>query len=420
MKFSVFSYLMEEDRPESRAFFDTSLSSLVNQTYTDFKWTIFLKNNDSEELHNYIIQQLKEKNVAHSIILLAKDHVPDSHFKHQQYEGDLLLELKNGDVLHPDCLSEIKLKAEEHYNNSSSDNVFIYSDACLENPEDEKKYFPSQFGWNTYNSSDYNKKTLIVEATPLNFSWPQYLWLGTVAWPKAFFSFLQTLPSAINLKSREEFLMLSYIHGKPLKVSKPLYSTSCAYFQILNFETCAALHTAYALPSCEKWCDEKGKIKVDLCCGKNKLENYVGVDLTKRKGVDIVRDLNESWPFEDNSVGLFFAQEAVEYLKDPLHVMKEMYRCLAPHGWAMIYVPSTDGRGAFQNPLYKSYWNANSFYYYTRHDHSLYINTPVKFQLNHLTTWLPSEFHEKNNIPYTAAHLVKHKDDVIPYGGRII
>jgi SAM-dependent methyltransferase len=75
------------------------------------------------------------------------------------------------------------------------------------------------------------------------------------------------------------------------------------------------------------------------------------------------------------------ASHLLEHLRDPLHIMKEIHRVLVDGGWAFIEVPSTDGRGAWQDPTHVSYWNENSFWYYTRQDKARYIrNTEIRFQ----------------------------------------
>jgi SAM-dependent methyltransferase len=45
------------------------------------------------------------------------------------------------------------------------------------------------------------------------------------------------------------------------------------------------------------------------------------------------------------------------------HLMKEIYRVLEPGGIINIKVPSTDGRGAWQDPTHITFWNLNSFSY---------------------------------------------------------
>ncbi len=113
-------------------------------------------------------------------------------------------------------------------------------------------------------------------------------------------------------------------------------------------------------------------------------------------------------------------QDAIEHLKDPIQTMKELYRCLAPNGWVLINVPSTDGRGAFQDPTHVTFWNSNSFWYYTKAQQAQFINTPVKFKLARIENHFPSDFHETHWIKYTRAHLMKLEDGVIPAGGREI
>jgi ubiquinone/menaquinone biosynthesis C-methylase UbiE len=82
----------------------------------------------------------------------------------------------------------------------------------------------------------------------------------------------------------------------------------------------------------------------------------------------------------DNSVGVLNASHILQKIQDKSLIMSEMHRVLTHGGWAFIEVPSTDGRGAFQDPTHVSYWNENSFLYYTDKKYGDYIeNTRVKF-----------------------------------------
>ncbi len=45
--------------------------------------------------------------------------------------------------------------------------------------------------------------------------------------------------------------------------------------------------------------------------------------------------------------------------------MEEIYRVLKPGGMFESSTPSTDGRGAFQDPTHVSFWNINSWLYYS-------------------------------------------------------
>jgi len=111
--------------------------------------------------------------------------------------------------------------------------------------------------------------------------------------------------------------------------------------------------------------------RVDLCCGTSKPNGFIGIDLFPGDKVDIVADLNKRFPFEDNSVDMVRAHDAIEHLSDKIHTMNEIWRICKPNAAVDILVPSTDGRGAFQDPTHISYWNINSFLYYSV-DHTSY------------------------------------------------
>jgi predicted SAM-dependent methyltransferase len=112
-------------------------------------------------------------------------------------------------------------------------------------------------------------------------------------------------------------------------------------------------------------------VKVDLCCGIHKPEGFIGVDHFSGDNVDIVADLTQRFPFEDNAVDILRAHDALEHLPDRIHTMNEIWRICKPGATVDIFVPSTDGRGAFQDPTHVSYWNINSFLYYSV-DHPAY------------------------------------------------
>ena len=85
--------------------------------------------------------------------------------------------------------------------------------------------------------------------------------------------------------------------------------------------------------------------------------------------------------------------------------MNEIHRVLAPGGILLSMTPSTDGRGAWQDPTHISFWNQNSFFYYTREQQAKYIHQKNLFWEARLYTGYPSKWHKENNIPYVYARL---------------
>ena len=73
--------------------------------------------------------------------------------------------------------------------------------------------------------------------------------------------------------------------------------------------------------------------------------------------------------------------------------------------------PSTDGRGAFQDPSHTAFYNENSFMYFTQAAlREVLRDLTARFQLSHLRTFHPSPGHVDMNIPYVQAHLLAVKD----------
>jgi SAM-dependent methyltransferase len=104
-------------------------------------------------------------------------------------------------------------------------------------------------------------------------------------------------------------------------------------------------------------------IKLNLGCNDRLLRGYINVD--RVPPADQLVDLSQPWPWSDNAVAEILAQDIIEHLPDKILTMNEAWRILEPGGVFDIDVPTTDGRGAFQDPTHTSWWNRNSFFYFT-------------------------------------------------------
>lgn len=107
-------------------------------------------------------------------------------------------------------------------------------------------------------------------------------------------------------------------------------------------------------------------LRINLGCSDQILPEYLNVDLVPP--ADKIVDLCNFWPWRESSVDHIRAWDIIEHLPDPVHTMNEAWRVLKPGGTFEIVVPTTDGRGAFQDPGHVSFWNRNSFFYYTDRD----------------------------------------------------
>jgi O-antigen biosynthesis protein len=168
---------------------------------------------------------------------------------------------------------------------------------------------------------------------------------------------------------------------------------------------------------------------LDLGGGHNSPAGYQSVDLV---GGDINCDIRHGLPFADNSVACVRAYDFLEHIphchdsscnhgedgvtaRCVVGVMNEIYRVLAPGGWLISRTPSTDGRGAFQDPTHVSFWNPNSFWYYTRAEQARYVpGIRCRFQATRIWQSFPSDWHKTHNILYVHADLVALKGQQQP------
>jgi O-antigen biosynthesis protein len=83
--------------------------------------------------------------------------------------------------------------------------------------------------------------------------------------------------------------------------------------------------------------------------------------------------------------------------------------------------PSTDGRGAWQDPTHLSGWNENSFWYHTDASFARFVPELLEcpFQVSYLRTYYPSQWHAEHLIPYVQANLIALKPDGDRNGGII-
>jgi len=173
-----------------------------------------------------------------------------------------------------------------------------------------------------------------------------------------------------------------------------------------------------------KFADDAGLAKLELRQQGDSPGSYRAFG--KASGVD----LDRPWPLANDSVGLIVAEDVLQQLRDPVHVMNEAYRVLAPGGFLLVRVPSTDGRGAFQNPRNVSFWNEHSFWYYTQARFAREIpDFSGRFQVARLRT-LCLEPGSRGGpdgggpdalpIPYVEAHLLALKPGYDPMGVVLI
>ena len=123
-------------------------------------------------------------------------------------------------------------------------------------------------------------------------------------------------------------------------------------------------------------------MKINLGCGHRKVEGMLNIDNRIECSPDLVCDLSKTFPFEDNSIEVVRAYDFLEHIPigKTVFVMEEIYRVLKPNGEFIHFSPSTDGRGAFQDPTHVSFWNVNSFWHFMEDSYRDLYGIKAKFQ----------------------------------------
>ena len=321
--------------------------------------------------------------------------------------GAILVELDHDDLLTPDAIAEIREAFED------LEVGFVYSNALMTRIDGAPhERFLSEHGWE-YRRTNFRgcllDQPVAFEPTPASCSRIWYAPDHVRAFRRSVYEQVGGYDPTLEVLDDLDLMCRMYQATKFRHIDKPLYvyrvhgdNTWLARNQKIQ-EGVWPLYDKHIESMALKWAGDRGLLKLDLGGRLNGQPGYASVNL---KDADLCFDLNESWPLEDCSVGVVRAFDVFEHLKDPLHTMKELYRVLAPGGYAFIQVPLTDGRGAFQDPTHCSFWNENSFLYYTDRNWAQYIDTPVRFQAMRLYTTGKNE----QQVCWTVAHLVKITD----------
>lgn len=321
---------------------------------------------------------------------------------------DILLEADHDDLLTPDCLEEVNKAFEENPNV-----WFVYSDnAKLWN---FVPYNP-MYGRSMYHHEREWEQLPVMKSLPEipnNLAYIRFMPDHVRAWRKTTYQQVGWHNPWLEVCDDQELIIRTYLVSEFLYIPKCLYiyritgdNTSLNEKNQLVQQKTIEIYDKYIYRIAERRTDLKNYRKIDLCWGIDPAPWYRSIDLINW---DIIANLDEKRPLEDNSVGVIRAHDALEHLKDKQHTMKEIYRVLAP-GWILLSsTPSTDGRWAFQDPTHVAFWNENSFRYRikTRVQPKYIYNTEHLFMESRLYTRFPTDRHRQYNISYIQANLYK-------------
>ncbi|MEU6063293.1 MULTISPECIES: glycosyltransferase [Streptomyces] len=416
-RFSVFT---PSHRPR---FLDECLASLQAQTCPDWEWIVLLNNG---------ARWRPERPDDRVRVEIADDVNGVGAAKRRACElarGEILVELDHDDLLAKACLAELGKVFDEN-----PEAVFVYSNTAqiTEDGKRDDSRFDETFGWQYEEVDVDGRKVLQVVSlapTPHNVA---YIWYA----PNHVRAFRRKSYEKVGGYDAErtvlddQDLMCRLFHLGDFH-----HINSCLYLQRVHpgntqsdpeinahiqRET-VALYDKYIEANALAWTYRRGLLALDLGAAHRKPPGYVGVDRRNADGVDIVATLPEKLDLPDDSVGVVRAVDFLEYVPNKVPLINELYRLLAPGGMLLTMTPSSDGRGAYQDPTHVAYYNENSFWYYTDNQYRTFVpDLEARFQSSRLVTYFPSDWHSKNDISYVVANLIAMKEGAARCGGKLL
>ena len=380
-------------------YFDELWETIKSQTYQNWEWIIYLNGKFKEyQISNEIKSDKRVK------IYNGESHSNVGYIKNKAFSlgtGDILVEVDHDDLLSLDCLDELNIAFQD-------DEVgFAFSEDLLYDMRGNQTPWSRENGWTEewveFRGNSYMK----VNSFPLTSHMIGIIWYApdhVRSWRRSFYNQIGGHNPELNICDDHELVIRSYLSTKFKFIDKILY-----YYRFLpdNNNTQSERLESIQVTTFDLF-HKYGQLLAERDADLNQLSKIeLGPVLYPKDGYTLVDVVDGNISLPDNSVGVINASHILQRIKDKQHIMSEIYRVLSDGGWAFIEVPSTDGRGAFQDPTHVSYWNQNSFQYYTNKEKAIYINNDnVRFQEFRLdTNWWD------DNVAVTTVWLSAVKSD---------
>jgi O-antigen biosynthesis protein len=406
--------------------------SLRAQTWKgEWEWLIYLNNGAKIEFSPEVFSGLPIRIVEDATL---RKNIGD--VKHQAFmaaKGDIHVELDHDDLLAPHALQAVAdafadPSLEFAYSNYAEfwqeGNIAGHDGQVVHHNQWDPNVYDSSSGW-LHREREFYGHRFVEHRTfppgPWSFRHVMFAPNHLRAWRADAYRAIGGHDVTLEVADDHDLCCKFYLHGPMKWIDDCLYlyrnHANNSWRELVGkaWQISGELHFhRYRYSLVERWCELEGLPKVDLGGGINPIgHGWTVVDARDMRGVDhVCRVGKEPLPFADNSIGLLRAHDFLEHIEPQYLVaaMNDFYRVLAPGGWLMTMTPSTDGRGAFQDPTHRSFLNSNSFWYYT--DQALAQFVPeikCRFQLVTIRNDYPSAWQKEHDIVYVYADMVALK-----------
>jgi len=401
-------------------FLDQCWGSLKAQTFKDFEWVVGLNAGAK-----WVAP--RDKRIVKVQLGYLKGVGEAKALTVAQCRGEILVELDHDDEMASNALELIKDVFDKE-----PEVGFVYSN-CAQISEDGSRndeLFDLSNGWEYYEADVDGRSVLAVHAmepTPHNVS---YVWYGPNhirAWRRSAYDAAGGYNVDMEYLDDQDLMARTYQKTSFFHIPRCLYLQRChsgmtqrkpeinAAIQTKTVELYDRDIQANALA----WAQREGLRALDLGGAHNPAPGFKTVDMVG--DVDYKGDIFEVLGrMKDSSVGVVRASDFLEHVADKVKLFNELYRVLAHGGLLLSCTPSTDGRGAHQDPTHVAFYNENSHWYWSDANYAKFVpEIACRFQVSRLVSFFPTPWHRANAIPYVQANLIAVKDGS-RQGGRLL
>jgi glycosyltransferase involved in cell wall biosynthesis len=390
-------------------YLDAAYQSLRDQSFSDWEWIVLL----NRKAQNWKPPQDDPRVKVSRAGSRLRGVGALKHAACELATGDILLELDHDDTLSRGCLAQIV----DAFTDPAI--VLAYSDFAQINDDGSpnRERFDPAHGWvytaGTIDGREYDRCHAMA-ATPHNIGHIWYAPNHVRAFRRSAYDEVGGYHRELEYLDDQELMSRLYLVGEFAQIKR------CLYFQRVHAESTqreARINAAiqeqtlvYYRQFIEDltiaWAKRHG-----LRCLRLRTPIWIGDEPDERYDDITVDPDDPKLPGDESTVAAIKAYDVLQRIPKRAAFYNECHRVLAHAGLILTQTPSTDGRGAFQDPSHTAFYNENSFMYLTQRAlHDLLPDLTARLQLSHLRTFFPTPAHVDMQISYVQANLIAIKD----------
>jgi glycosyltransferase involved in cell wall biosynthesis len=390
-------------------YLDAAYQSLRDQSFSDWEWIVWLNGKapiwrPPEPDERVKVSRATSK--ARGIGALKRAAC-------ELASGEILVELDHDDRLSRGCLAQVIDAFED------PGVVFAYSDFAQINGDGSpnRERFDPEHGWvytpGTIDGREYDRCHALAP-TPHNLGYIWYAPNHVRAFRRTTYDEVGGYNAALEYLDDQELMSRLYLAGEFAQIKRCLYfqrvyEESTQREQRINDaiqEQTLVYYRQFIEELTLAWAKRRG-----LRCLRLKTPIWIGDEPDERYEDLILDPDHPQIDGADDSVAAIRCHDVLQRMPKRAAFFNECHRVLVHAGLMFTQTPSTDGRGAFQDPSHTAFYNENSFNYFTQATlRELVPELTARLQVSHLRTFYPTEAHIDMQIPYVQANLLAIKD----------